>query len=435
MRTVARLTMVAVLAALLAFAGTGAGAEGDGAVARILAAQQAALGASTDLELERRSAEADAASRRAGAAVLAPYAEWQQEGFDGFDGRLPNALDTLRLGTPVLYPWQLGAARSAVEAADLSLELGAAAAARRTVAQVAGLWVELAALEERAAVADARLARLDAALSLQKSRFQLGEVAGAEVLQLDLEHVRATSQREALGAEAARLRAELGRCCGGAVPSPPLSGDLEALTHLSQGPQEVAAAGPLDETLLVSASAAAGAAIEAEAVVAEGAAWGRPELELEWERVPSLNGVEGFEGWGFRVMVPLPLGSAGSRQRATARAEGERAAAAARVERAGLESRLVAAKATAAAAERRLSALRPVLERLSAAEHSLAEQFRLGAISYLVYIDGLGRLDDVQLESIEARAELLQARLELALLLDDPRPFPLLGLGATTTEN
>lgn len=422
--------MVALVAAPTAFADAGA----EGAVARILAAQEAALGASTDLELERRSAEADAASRRAGAAVLAPYAEWQQEGFDGFDGRLPNALDTLRLGTPVVYPWQLGAARSAVAAADLSLELGSVAAARRTAAQVAGLWVELAALEERAAVADARLARLDAALSLQESRFQLGEVAGAEVLQLDLEHVRATSQREALGAEGGRLRAELGRWCGSAPPAP-LVGDLEALAAVPSAPLDLAAVGPLDETLLVSASAAAAAAMAAEAAVAEGAAWGRPELELEWERVPSLEGVEGFEGWGFRVMVPLPLGSAGSRQQTAARAEAERAAAAARAERVDLESRLAAAKAIAAAAERRLSALRPVLERLPAAEHSLAEQFRLGAISYLVYIDGLGRLDDLQLESIEARAELLQARLELALLLDDARPFPLLGLGATTTEN
>ena len=57
--------------------------------------------------------------------------------------------------------------------------------------------------------------------------------------------------------------------------------------------------------------------------------------------------------------------------------------------------------------------------------HSMAEQFRLGAISYLAYIDGLSRFDRIVEETIDARSTLLRARLELAVLLGDPSIFPL----------
>ena len=65
-----------------------------------------------------------------------------------------------------------------------------------------------------------------------------------------------------------------------------------------------------------------------------------------------------------------------------------------------------------------------VLENAASTERALAEQFRLGAISYLVYIDGLGRLDDVRLDAVEARWRLLAARLELAAMLADPACLP-----------
>ncbi len=57
--------------------------------------------------------------------------------------------------------------------------------------------------------------------------------------------------------------------------------------------------------------------------------------------------------------------------------------------------------------------------------HSLAEQFRLGAISYLAYIDGLSRFDRIVEETIDARKTLLQAQLDLAVLLGDSTIFPL----------
>jgi hypothetical protein len=42
-----------------------------------------------------------------------------------------------------------------------------------------------------------------------------------------------------------------------------------------------------------------------------------------------------------------------------------------------------------------------------------------------VYIDGLSRLDDVRLEAIDARSQLLQSRVELAAMTGDTSLFPL----------
>ena len=76
-------------------------------------------------------------------------------------------------------------------------------------------------------------------------------------------------------------------------------------------------------------------------------------------------------------------------------------------------------------ASERLRETESVRKRLPRTERSLNEQFRLGAISYLVFIDGLARLDDLRLQRIKAYETLLHARLELAMVLGDPSLFPL----------
>jgi hypothetical protein len=58
-------------------------------------------------------------------------------------------------------------------------------------------------------------------------------------------------------------------------------------------------------------------------------------------------------------------------------------------------------------------------------ERSLSAQYRLGAITYLEYVYGTTRHDDVLLTTIDARRRLVAARLQLALLLDDPDLFPI----------
>jgi outer membrane protein TolC len=125
------------------------------------------------------------------------------------------------------------------------------------------------------------------------------------------------------------------------------------------------------------------------------------------------------------VSWPLPLGRAGRERAAAARASAAAAEAAAEASLLQLERRARAATAAADNASRILAEAEPTMERLASAEHSLAEQFRLGAISYLVYIDGLSRLDEVRTQAITARRELLAARLELARVLGDSSIFPL----------
>jgi outer membrane protein TolC len=66
-----------------------------------------------------------------------------------------------------------------------------------------------------------------------------------------------------------------------------------------------------------------------------------------------------------------------------------------------------------------------VLDGATDAERSLAEQFRLGAMTYLAYIDGLSRLDATRSTAIETRLELLFAHVDLFDLLGDLAPLSL----------
>jgi outer membrane protein TolC len=154
-------------------------------------------------------------------------------------------------------------------------------------------------------------------------------------------------------------------------------------------------------------------------------AFGRPVAGVEWERIPSIAGAPSCDAFGVALAVPLPFGRAGRQLKAAAHAE-----AAAREERAeGVRREFVrrtrVARSDAEAAMTRLTALNIAMSELERIESSLDQQFRLGATSYLVYLDGLNRLDDVRLEAIAAREQLLLARLELAAIVADAAVFPI----------
>ena len=74
---------------------------------------------------------------------------------------------------------------------------------------------------------------------------------------------------------------------------------------------------------------------------------------------------------------------------------------------------------------RAVSARLPWSRGMAETEYSLNEQFRLGAISYLVFLDGVARLDDVRLRHIELQRLHVQSRIELGQLTGDSRYFPL----------
>ena len=406
---------------LLVASGMVAG-ELETAAKRVESVQRAAVASSPALQVRLHETAFMGAEARSEAAAINPYVEWQSEGL-GSDRTL-NAQDSLRLGTPFNFIGQIGPARDLARTTDEGLAVIQHDAVRSTAVEVTRRWLALAAAVERSEVRKARLERIDTALALLEARHQLGEVAGTEVAQLDLEHTDATLRVAASEAEIEGLRLAVTELCGDQCPDP-LSGDLEALVEVSRSPaadeiddQVLAAGGPLQ-------SANTRAAIEeARARMAAAAAWGRPMIEAEWERFPDIGPIPGYDAWGFRIAVPLPLGSVGARRRAAAR-ELEAAAAASR-QTALRESLTVAGTALAAAygAESRLTTIAPALKTLPRIEESLFTQFRLGVLTYLEYVYGTVRHDELLLSVIDAHADLLSARLQLSYLLDDPSVFP-----------
>lgn len=417
--------LVSVLTAIAAGAAADDGAPVvREAVSRLDAAQRAALAEFPGLRAQRAMLTAEAAGRRLDAAAGAPYLQLQSEGLSA-SGYRPNGANYLRVGSPFNFPGQISKARTLVRSAETWLDTAEQEAVVTAAAEATRRWLDLAAALELEKLARERLDRIDAALNLQEARYQLGEIAGTEVRQLDFEHVNQTSRVAALRSEVERATAALRELCGAAAIDV-RSGDLDALTSASSTPGEVVPS--VDE--LTAGPRLRRAAGEAElersaARLVSSTAWGRAAIDVEWERIPALEGLSGYDALGFQLTLPLPIGAAGHRQRELARARAD--AADASLELATRAAVRSAGEALAAArgASERLLALEPALDDLARNDHALAEQFRLGAISYLAYIDGLNRFDRIVEETIDARRSLLLARLELAVLLGDRTVFPL----------
>jgi outer membrane protein TolC len=413
---------ISIAVCVWCFSTAAAQGPGNDAMARLLSVQKAAVDFSPELQVRLHQASVREAEARSEAAAINPYVEWQSEGL-GSDRTL-NAQDSLRVGTPFNFFGQMGPARALARTAEDGLGVMQSAAIRTTTVEMSRRWVDLAAALERLQVRQVRLERLDIALALLEARHQLGEVAGTEVAQLDLEHTDATSRLAATAAEVESLRERVRELCGDTCPDPRV-GDLESLAEVTRSPAETEInEHSLDAGVPMRDAGTQLEIEEARARMASAAAWGRPMIEAEWEHFPDLGPVPGYDAWGFRIAVPLPLGSAGARQRAAAReriaaAEASREAVARRS-----QVRARAALARANGAESRLVAVASTAKDLPRIEESLSAQFRLGVLSYLEYVYGMVRHDELLLTAIDARSVLLQARIELGYLLDDPTVFP-----------
>jgi outer membrane protein TolC len=399
----------------------GAG-EWETAEARIKSVQAAAIATSPFLQLQLHEAALRGHEARSEAAATNLYVEWQSEGLG--PERTPNAQDSLRVGTEFNFFGQMGPARNLAQTSEQGVAVIRDAAVRTTAFEATRRWLDLAAAVERLEVRRTRLEKLDTALALLEARHQLGEVAGTEVAQLDLEHTDAASLVAVAEAEVEKLRQSIAELCGDSFPDP-RPGDLEALAAVSRSP----GAGEVHDRALATGVPMQIASSEAEieaarARMASAVAWGRPVFEVEWEHFPEIGPVEGFDAWGFRIGVPLPLGTAGARQRAAAREREAAAAASRNVAVRESMRRAEAAMAIADGAERRLTSTASALKTLPRIEESLSAQFRLGVLSYLEYVYGTVRHDELLLTVIDAHADLLSARLHLSYLLDDPSVFP-----------
>ena len=414
--------MMALVAIFVLCFSVASATDPESAVARVESVQLAAVASSPALQARLHEAAFLGAEARSEAAAINPYVEWQSEGL-GTD-RTANAQDSLRLGTPFNFFGQMGPARQLARTAEEGMVVFQNAAVRTTAIDATQRWLDLAAAVERLEVRKGRLERLDTALALMEARHQLGEVAGTKVAQLDLEHTDAASLVAAAGAEVASLRQAVIELCGDEFQDP-RSGDLDTLTAATRSPKP----GDIDAAALASGVPMQYATTEAEiedarARMAAASAWGRPVIEAEWEHFPDIGPVPGYDAWGFRFAVPLPFGSTGARQRAAARERQALAVSMRDVVARESLSRARAALAAAEGAELRLITISSTLKELPRIEASLSAQFRLGALSYLEYVYGMVRHDDLLLTAIDAHVDLLRARLQLSYLLDDSSVFP-----------
>ncbi|UCF66283.1 MAG: TolC family protein [Acidobacteriota bacterium] len=404
----------------------GATANEADAVRKLQAAVELAWQRGPDLALVRSEIEQSRALARSERRAGAPYVEYQEEGIGPSLANRPNAARYLRFGSPFNAPWQRSAGRALEEG---TISWGSAhrrAAALEIAVDVSDAWLEAAALQERAAIRERRLERLARAVALQSKRLEVGEVSGADLVQIELERARAELAARSAQAELEAVRAHLTRLTGAPAPAP-ARGDLTALAAVLEPL-------PASESWLdaaVDSSAAVVAALHGterercaarlERVTAEG----RPEAQLEWEKIPYLDGADGFEAIGVVLHWPLPIGKAVRARRAAGRARVRAAEQREQRVRAQTRADLQAAVAEARQAAASLELHSAMIEKLNTSEHVLAEQFRLGASSYLEFLDGSARLDEVRLLHVDTLRSLLGARLDLAAITGDRNLFPL----------
>lgn len=410
---------------LLGVSGVHAQEPPHDAAARLRTTMQAAVEQAPGRTIVEARFAALAAGYAAQAAPGAPAVELQREGFKGLFGDHLNSIWYLRARTPFNAPWQSsprGALDDQVEAwraperRARALERAETAAAR---------WLELAAERERLVLLRARVARMDRALEIQQRRLDVGEASGSEVTQLRLERLVDLAQLREAESRAVALAGAIRALIGIDFPEP-RSGDLEALlTEGGELPGEAEISAAVATTAAVRAALARATAESRWGDLLAATVYGRPELSLQYERVPELQGAPAINSWGFMISVPLPLGRARSARVEEARSTARVLEAESRALELELRRQLQEAVAAAAAATDVLSDFSSSIDRAAEIERSLADQFRLGAISYLVYIDGLTRLDEVLLQATASRLSLLSARLRVAALLDDASIFPL----------
>jgi outer membrane protein TolC len=423
------LLAVIVLASAPAAAIAQTAAENN-ALARVDEAVRAAWERAPSLEASNASIEMTLVETKASATSGGAYLQLQAEGIGSSFDEEPNAARYVRVGKPFSWPGQARAGRELVDQGDTWGRAARRQARLRLAGDVAEAWIQLAGQQQIVRALERIAGRLEDAVTLQREKEGLGEVSGSDLLQLELEQIDARSNLAQARAELEALRQALFRLSGegAAEPRPGDLGQLVSALDALEGD-------PCDEAARRSAPAVRA---QQRAELARRSArlvsrtkWGRPSAEVEWESIPDIDGAEGFDALGVTLEMPLPFGRAGELAQARADADARRAAAEADRVRREAEARCNAALSRARSGREQLALLREMEGRLEDAEISLAGQFRLGVASYVRYIDGINRLEDVRRRGIRARTDHLAGRARLAALLGRSDLFP---LPATSTE-
>ena len=397
----------------------------DSALHRLHSTVLSAVEQSPALAAEQWRIEADAASGRADLAPGTPNLEVQREGLGGGLSHQPNSASYLRVARELPFPWLLREARGARQLTTRFAQMASDAVAVSTAATAAQRWLDLAAASEQLALLERRRDRIAQAVRIQETRFRVGEVAGSDLLQLRLELSTVRAEHAAARRAVEAMRAELELLCGQRC-MPPVVGDLASLSSRQEvQSSSLPSTAALQQALSWQLVAHDLELARTRSQISRVEAWGRPEAELEWEHVPSLGGEPSFDALGVRVSVPLPVGTAGRQTRAAADATVRASELDAEARQQRLTNQLSRTVASITVARDSLRELEDVLANAVDAERSLAEQFRLGTMTYLSYIDGLSRLDAARSAAVDTRLELLVRHIQLYELLGDLAPVSL----------
>ncbi len=389
---------------------------------RLLAVMDVAMRSSLLTRSNRARIDLELSAATADRALSSPSVSWHGEGFGSSLERELNGIDYYTFVQPFRMPGS--GTRQLRQASNAWSEASRRAERVESASTGALLWLALATEVEARGVLEARVRRIDRALELYRLRLEVGEVAGSEVRQLELQRAQDLARLSGVRRELEGHRAALASMLGVEVAIPE-AGDLERVARwLSERAQPSTAPLTQAEPPLFERVERDLELAEARGRVDERLAWGEPSVALDWEHVPSLGGMPSIDALGIELSIPLPIGRGFKARRASARAAVRNAEAAAALERRSLEQRVARALENEQEARALLAELAGLSERLPSIESSLLEQFRLGAVSYLVFLDGLSRLDDHRLQESRLRHDLLRYRLERAALLGDPSIFP-----------
>ena len=360
-----------------------------------------------------------------------PAIHLSSEGFGFSGGRERNAVDNLRYSQAVPGPSFRRAQREFQRAAERLSDSRAEWVELDLLARTARAWIRWTHLLARGGVYAGRLDRLERALAIYSKRYELGEVAGSEVRQLEAQRASDLAAIELNRAAIRKARFEVASLSG-MEPRPVDAKDFEALFRGLNGAAGLSKASSEDEGGGVAPfERRLEARLELDRSQAElfkRRAAGIPSLTLEYERVPELSDgsfrTPAFDALGFTLTVPIAVGRAHRERRSLAiaeiaRAEGKSALGGQRI-RFELDARWEDLRAT----ERVLDSMESTRAQLETSEHSLHEQFRLGAIPYLTFLDGLKRLDEVRLQALDIERQWLESRIGIAQLSGDPIHFP-----------
>jgi len=301
--------------------------------------------------------------------------------------------------------------------------------ARVITQQVCSAWFDLRAARGRVAVIEEQVRTNESVLELTQMRYEAGDSRGLDVLQQQqqLAMTRALLPRaeQQLRVFEVQLAVLLGR-----DPSSPQFPEPESDRPLPDLPPQPGLGSPAD--LLDTRAELRAARFRYDAArsrVLASALSFAPSFRLSANAGWSLRWYDEWseqETWGFGAAVSVPIFGGLQRHGALRQATAARAAASRDYAQAALaaQAEVESALARESTGVARLAALGDQQAAASLAYDESTRQYAAGVVNYLTVLTSLASLQAVQLEHLQARRDVLAARIDLHAALGASWPGP-----------